>query len=60
VPAAINQTWSTDFMHDALADGRSYRLLNVIEDYNREGLGIEIDLSLPAERVIRTLDQIID
>ena len=60
VPEAINQTWSTDFMHDALADGRSYRLLNVIDDYNREGLGMEVDLSLPAERVIRTLDQIIE
>jgi putative transposase len=60
VPAAINQTWSTDFMHDSLADGRSYRLLNVIDDFNREGLGMEVDLSLPAERVIRTLDQIIE
>ena len=60
VPGAINQTWSTDFMHDALADGRSYRLLNVIDDYNREGLGMEVDLSLPAERVIRALDQIIE
>jgi putative transposase len=47
-------------MHDALADGRSYRLLNVIHDYNREGLGMEVDLSLPAERVIRVLDQIIE
>ena len=47
-------------MHDSLADGRSYRLLNVIDDFNREGLGMEIDLSLPAERVIRTLDQIIE
>jgi len=47
-------------MHDQLADGRSFRLLNVIDDFNREGLGIEVDLSLPAERVIRTLDQIIE
>lgn len=60
VPVAINHTWSTDFMHDALADGRTYRLLNVIDDFNREGLGIEVDLSLPAERVIRMLDQIIE
>lgn len=48
-----------DFMHDQLSDERSYRLLNVIDDFNREGLGIEVDLSLPAERVIRTLNQII-
>ena len=49
-----------DFMHDQLADGRSYRLFNVIDDYNREGLGIEVDLSLPSSRVARVLDQIIE
>ena len=49
-----------DFMHDQLSDGRNYQLLNIIDDFNREGLGIEVDLSLPAERVIRTLDQIIE
>lgn len=47
-------------MHDALSDGRTYWLFNVIDDFNREGLGIEVDLSLPAERVIRALDQIIE
>lgn len=57
---AINETWSMDFMHDGLSDGRSYRLLNVIDDFNREGLGMEVDLSLPSERVIRALDQIIE
>lgn len=60
VPEAINQTWSMDFMHDQLANGRSIRLLNVLDDYNREGLGIEIDFSLPSERVTRSLDQIIE
>lgn len=60
VPETINETWSMDFMHDQLADGRKYRLFNVIDDYNREGLGIEIDFSLPAERVIRSLEQIIE
>lgn len=59
-PAAINQVWSMDFMHDSLEDGRAYRLFNVIDDFNREGLGIEVDFSLPAERVIRSLDQIIE
>jgi len=49
-----------DFMHDQLADGRSFRTFNVIEDFNREGLGIEVDFSLPAARVIRALDQIIE
>ena len=59
-PASINEVWSMDFMHDQLGDQRGYRLFNVIDDYNREGLTIEIDLSLPAERVIRSLDQTIE
>ena len=60
VPEAINQVWSMDFMHDNLDDGRQYRLFNVLDDFNREGLGIEVDLSLPAPRVIRALEQIIE
>ena len=60
VPDRINAVWSMDFMHDQLADGRAFRLLNVIDDFNREGLGIEVDFSLPALRVIRTLDRIIE
>ena len=60
VPIAINQTWSMDFMHDQLSDGRSFRLFNVLDDFNREGLGIEADLSLPSARVIRALEQIIE
>ena len=48
-----------DFMHDQLSDERSVRLFNVIDDFNREVLGIEIDCSLPEERVIRALKQII-
>lgn len=60
VPRQINVMWSMDFMHDALADGRSFRTFNVIDDYNREGLGIEVDFSLPATRVIRALEQIIE
>jgi putative transposase len=59
VPTALNQVWSMDFMHDQLADGRSIRLFNVIDDFNREALGIEVDFSLPSERVIRSLNQII-
>jgi len=60
VPSSINQVWSMDFMHDRLQDGRSFRLFNVIDDHNREGLGMEVDFSLPAERVIRALNQIIE
>jgi putative transposase len=60
VPETINQVWSMDFMHDRLEDGRAFRLFNVIDDFNREGLAIEVDFSLPAERVVRALDQIIE
>lgn len=60
VPDGINQVWSMDFMHDQLQDGRSFRLFNVIDDHNREVLGMEVDFSLPSERVIRALNQIIE
>lgn len=55
VPERPNVTWSMDFMADRLADGRAFRLLNVLDDFNREGLSIEVDFSLPAERIIRSL-----
>jgi putative transposase len=60
VPDVPNETWSMDFMADQLADGRSIRTLNVQDDFNREGLCIEVDFSLPAERVVRSLNQIIE
>ena len=59
VPETINEVWSMDFMHDQLSDGRSFRLFNVLDDFNREGLAIEVDLSLPSARVIRALEQVI-
>jgi putative transposase len=49
-----------DFMAGQLADGRSIRPLNVLDDFNREGLGIEVDFSLPTERAVRSLNQIIE
>ena len=60
VPTSINQCWSMHFMHDQLADSQSCRLFNVIDDFNREGLAIEVDFYLPASRVVRALDQIIE
>jgi putative transposase len=60
VPEALNKVWSMDFMHDQLSDGRSVRLFNVIDDFNREALAIDVDFSLPALRVIRSLDQVIE
>ena len=60
VPRRANEVWSIDFMHDALANGKPFRTFNVLDDYNREGLGIEVDFGLPSGRIIRTLDQIIE
>ena len=60
VPTQMNDCWSMDFMHDQLSDGRCYRRFNVIDDFNREGLTIDVDFSLPAERVKRALDQTIE
>jgi putative transposase len=60
LPDSINQVWSMDFLCDSLVDGRRYRLLNIIDDYNREFLAIEVDTSLPALRVIRTLQRLIE
>ena len=60
VPDASDMTKSMDFMADQLGDGRAFRLLNVLDDFNREGLGIEVDFSLPAERVIRSLNRLME
>jgi len=59
VPRRINEVWTMDFMHDTLDDGRAIRLFNVLDDFNREALAIEIDFSLPSERVTRALGQMI-
>ena len=48
-----------DFMHDVLSTGVNFRSLNIIDDYNRECLGITIDTTLNSKRVIRQLDQLI-
>jgi putative transposase len=49
-----------DFMSDSLKDGRSICTFNVIDDCNREGLEMDFGISLPAQRVIRSLQQIIE
>ena len=59
-PTAKDQVWSIDFMHDQLGDRRNYRLFNVIDDFKREGLAIEAGFSLPALRVIRVLNQLLE
>lgn len=59
-PIAPNVTWSMDFMHDGLIDGKSFRSFNVMDDYNREILNITLAKGMPSTRVIRELDKLIE
>ncbi len=59
VPATRpNARWSLDFVHDTLRNGRRMRTLNVVDDYTRESLAIEVDTSISGSRVARVLDRI--
>ena len=60
IPVEPNKVWSMDFMSDSLTDSRKFRVLNVMDDFNRESLATEVDTSLPALRVIRELDRILE
>ncbi len=60
VPLSMNEQWSIDFMSDALQDGRTIRTFNVMDDHRREALAVDVDLSLPSQRVIRSLEQVIE
>lgn len=55
----INTSWSMDFMSDSLLSGRKFRVFNLLDDFNREALAIEVDTSFQAERVTRVLDQVV-
>ena len=55
-----NELWTMDFVSDSLANGRKLRTLNILDIVTRESLSIEVDFSLPARRVIRTLDRLIE
>ena len=55
----VNEVWSMDFMSDALSDGRTIRVLNVMDDYNRECLLNKGSISFPSTRVLRELDKLI-
>ena len=54
-----NVVWAVDFMSDTIYDGRRFRTLNLLDEGVREVLAIEVDTSLPAERVIRVLEQVV-
>lgn len=57
VPGTPNRSWSMDFMRDTLTSGCVFRTLNLIDEFNREVLAIEVDTSLPSARVIRVLNK---
>jgi putative transposase len=59
LPQAPNQRWSLDFVFDALADGRRFRILAVVDDFSRECLALVADTSLSGVRVARELDAVI-
>jgi putative transposase len=59
-PDAPNRRWSMDFMRDALWNGRPFRTFNVLDDGSREALRIEVDFSLPAVRVVRVLEELLE
>jgi putative transposase len=58
-PQRINQVWSMDFMHDALESKRKFRTLNIIDDYNREALAIEVQLGISSILVTNVLNDLI-
>jgi putative transposase len=57
-PTQPNERWSMDFMGDSLATGRTFRILNIVDDYSREAVAIEVDSSLPGLRVVRVLERL--
>jgi putative transposase len=56
IPEHSNHTWSVDFMSDSLYSGRRFRTLNILDDYNREALYVEVSNSIPAYHVIEKLE----
>ena len=58
LPTRRTERWSMDFMLDTLADGRGFRTLNIVDDFTRECIAIEVDRSLPGLRVVRVLDRL--
>jgi putative transposase len=57
-PTAVNQTWAVDFIHHSLFSGRRFRAFAVLDQWSRESLAIEVDISLTGERVTRVLERL--
>lgn len=57
-PTRSNERWSMDFVRDTLGDGRAFRALTIVDDCTRESPAIEVDVSLPGERVVAVLERV--
>lgn len=57
-PFMPNECWSLDYMSDVLACGKRFRTANVIDDYNRQVIGIKASISLPSKKITELLDHI--
>jgi putative transposase len=55
----LNDSWAMDFMGDTLYSARRYRIFNVIDEGIREALAIEVDVSVPSERVTAVMGQLV-
>ena len=58
VPTGINERWSVDFVSDQLANGRRFRVFNVVDDYSRECVLQVVDFAISGERLVRELDRL--
>lgn len=58
-PTAVNQRWSMDFVSDRIWMGRRFRIFDVVDDFSRESLSLEVDTSIGGTRVARVLDRIV-
>jgi putative transposase len=58
-PIRPNVLWALDFQFDTLADGRTIKMLNVIDEFTREALAIEVDRSIDADHVVAVLDRLV-
>ncbi len=57
MPENMNMSWSMDFVSDVLTNGRRFRVLNINDDFNRQAVAMEVGLSMPAEKVINTIER---